>query len=130
MLRHNLDLTAEEVNGVRKFFDSMKSGLYVKCSECGKWKADPGTIAFTDKAVGATVICVDCKANHEASLEQDKQQHDALVQQVADSVTAAQRFGRITNQSIVYASTRFDQSTQLFRDAAAAQSVQRRHING
>ena len=66
ILRHQLDLTPEEVQGVRKFFAAMKNGVYLKCDDCGKWSY----LSISKVAIlTGPALCSPCRASAEASAE-------------------------------------------------------------
>jgi hypothetical protein len=52
-----VQLTSAEVEGVRKFFKALKSGVYIKCVGCGKFKFDPETSVIVD----GKVYCDECE---------------------------------------------------------------------
>lgn len=66
ILRHQLDLTPEEVQGVRKFFAAMKDGAYLKCTGCSKWSyMNVSKLAI----LSGSALCSPCRASADASAE-------------------------------------------------------------
>lgn len=91
MLTHDLNLTPEEVNGVRKFFAALKSGLYVKCFKCEKWKADPSTVAFENHKLGPRVVCEDCDTSGSKNQQAAQTVVETYAELLAQQAQARQR---------------------------------------
>lgn len=63
-----LRLTPEELEGVRKFFNNMKTGAYIKCPQCGNWKRNPPNPSVDGN--GAIYCSVQCANAHTQSITQ------------------------------------------------------------